>query len=67
VGAANGRNPVSILVPCHRVVASDGKLTGYGGGLDNKRRLLDWERGSDSHGTAARRRDRITDMSTLPL
>ena len=44
VGAANGRNPISIIVPCHRVIAADGKLTGYGGGLDNKRRLLDWER-----------------------
>jgi methylated-DNA-[protein]-cysteine S-methyltransferase len=44
VGHANGRNPVSIIVPCHRVVGSDGTLTGYGGGLDNKRRLLDLER-----------------------
>jgi len=44
VGNANGRNPISIIVPCHRVIAADGKLTGYGGGLDNKRRLLDWER-----------------------
>ena len=43
VGAANGRNPVSIVVPCHRVIASDGKLTGYGGGIENKRKLLDWE------------------------
>jgi methylated-DNA-[protein]-cysteine S-methyltransferase len=45
VGLANGRNPVSIIVPCHRVVGSDGSLTGYGGGLGNKRRLLDLERG----------------------
>ena len=44
VGLANGRNPVSIVVPCHRVVGSDGSLTGYGGGLDNKRRLLELER-----------------------
>jgi|SRR5579875_2361686 len=44
VGLANGRNPVSIIVPCHRVVGSDGGLTGYGGGLPNKRRLLDLER-----------------------
>ena len=43
VGLANGRNPVSIIVPCHRVVGSDGSLTGYGGGLGNKRRLLDLE------------------------
>lgn len=44
VGAANGRNPVSIVVPCHRVIGSDGSLTGYGGGLDRKRFLLDLER-----------------------
>jgi methylated-DNA-[protein]-cysteine S-methyltransferase len=43
VGHANGRNPVSIIVPCHRVVGSDGSLTGYGGGIDNKRWLLDLE------------------------
>jgi methylated-DNA-[protein]-cysteine S-methyltransferase len=52
VGHANGRNPVSIIVPCHRVVGSDGSLTGYGGGLDTKRRLLDLERGvSEGRGT----------------
>jgi len=44
VGLANGRNPVSIIVPCHRVVGADGSLTGYGGGLDNKHRLLELER-----------------------
>lgn len=43
VGAANGRNPVSIIVPCHRVISASGELTGYGGGLDNKRRLLELE------------------------
>ncbi|MFG2223187.1 methylated-DNA--[protein]-cysteine S-methyltransferase [Streptomyces sp. NPDC048644] len=43
VGLANGRNPVSIIVPCHRVVGADGSLTGYGGGLDRKRRLLAFE------------------------
>ncbi|MEI2654909.1 MAG: methylated-DNA--[protein]-cysteine S-methyltransferase [Microthrixaceae bacterium] len=43
VGAANGRNPISIIVPCHRVVGSDGSLTGFGGGLDAKRYLLDLE------------------------
>ncbi len=46
VGLANGRNPVGIIVPCHRVIGSDGSLTGYGGGLPRKRRLLDFERGS---------------------
>jgi methylated-DNA-[protein]-cysteine S-methyltransferase len=43
VGAANGRNPIAIVIPCHRVVASDGRLHGYGGGLDRKRWLLEHE------------------------
>jgi methylated-DNA-[protein]-cysteine S-methyltransferase len=43
VGLANGRNPVGIIVPCHRVIGSTGSLTGYGGGLDRKRMLLDLE------------------------
>ena len=43
VGLANGRNPIPILVPCHRVIGSDGSLTGYGGGLDRKRWLLSHE------------------------
>ncbi|MCI3238576.1 methylated-DNA--[protein]-cysteine S-methyltransferase [Streptomyces sp. 7R016] len=46
VGLANGRNPIGIIVPCHRVVGTDGNLTGYGGGLDRKQRLLDFEGGS---------------------
>jgi methylated-DNA-[protein]-cysteine S-methyltransferase len=45
VGACNGRNPVSIVVPCHRVIGADGSLTGYGGGLHRKQALLDLERG----------------------
>ncbi len=44
VGHANGRNPISIIVPCHRVIGADGKLTGYAGGIDNKQWLLAWER-----------------------
>jgi O-6-methylguanine DNA methyltransferase len=40
VGTANGSNPVSVLVPCHRVIRSDGSLGGYGGGLENKKKLL---------------------------
>jgi methylated-DNA-[protein]-cysteine S-methyltransferase len=44
VGAANGQNPISIIVPCHRLVGADGGLTGYGWGLDRKRRLLEFER-----------------------
>jgi methylated-DNA-[protein]-cysteine S-methyltransferase len=43
-GAANGANPISIVIPCHRVIGSDGTLTGYGGGLPAKRFLLDHER-----------------------
>ncbi|MBZ5681402.1 MAG: methylated-DNA--[protein]-cysteine S-methyltransferase [Acidobacteriia bacterium] len=43
VGMANNRNPIAIVVPCHRVIASDGTLCGYGGGLEIKRRLLELE------------------------
>jgi methylated-DNA-[protein]-cysteine S-methyltransferase len=45
VGAANGCNPIAVIVPCHRVIGADGRLTGYGGGLENKRTLLDLEAG----------------------
>jgi len=44
VGLANGANPISIVVPCHRVIGSNGKLTGYGGGIENKERLLALEK-----------------------
>jgi methylated-DNA-[protein]-cysteine S-methyltransferase len=44
VGLANGRNPISIVVPCHRVIGADGSLTGYGGGVERKRWLLAHER-----------------------
>jgi methylated-DNA-[protein]-cysteine S-methyltransferase len=47
VGAAVGRNPLSIIVPCHRVVGKDGKLTGYAGGLERKKFLLDLEEPAD--------------------
>jgi methylated-DNA-[protein]-cysteine S-methyltransferase len=46
VGMSNNRNPVAIVVPCHRVIASSGSLCGYGGGLDLKRKLLDLEQAS---------------------
>ncbi|MGW1891394.1 methylated-DNA--[protein]-cysteine S-methyltransferase [Streptomyces sp. NPDC002004] len=46
VGLANGKNPIGIIVPCHRVVGANGSLTGYGGGLERKQRLLDFEGGS---------------------
>lgn len=47
VGSANGANPISIIVPCHRVIGSDGSLVGYGGGLPRKRFLLDLEATED--------------------
>lgn len=43
VGAANGQNPLPVVIPCHRVIGADGSLVGYGGGLDRKRALLDLE------------------------
>ncbi|NMM25386.1 MAG: methylated-DNA--[protein]-cysteine S-methyltransferase [Phycicoccus sp.] len=43
VGLANGKNPIGVIIPCHRVVGADGSLTGYGGGLDRKKQLLDLE------------------------
>lgn len=45
VGLANGRNPLAIIVPCHRVIGANGKLVGFGGGLDRKKILLDLEAG----------------------
>jgi len=45
VGLANGRNPIAIIIPCHRVIGSNGTLTGYGGGLPTKQKLLEMERG----------------------
>ena len=50
VGMSNNRNPVAIVVPCHRVIASSGSLCGYGGGLDIKRKLLDLEQANVSPG-----------------
>jgi O-6-methylguanine DNA methyltransferase len=52
VGLANGANPLSIIVPCHRVIGSNGTLTGYGGGLDRKQWLLDHERRWNHSGAA---------------
>jgi len=45
VGLANGQNPIAVIVPCHRVIGANGTLTGYGGGLERKRLLLDLEAG----------------------
>jgi len=56
VGLANGKNPISIIVPCHRVIGANGTLTGYGGGLANKRLLLDLEKcHMVEHGLAVQR------------
>ncbi len=44
VGLANGRNPIALIIPCHRVIGKNGSLTGYGGGIELKRALLDFER-----------------------
>ncbi len=44
VGLANGRNPISLIVPCHRVIGANGKLVGYGGGMERKEALLNWEK-----------------------
>jgi len=48
VGAANGANPIAVVVPCHRVIGTGGALTGYGGGVERKRWLLAYERGDQS-------------------
>jgi len=52
VGAANGRNPISIVVPCHRVIGADGSLTGFGGGIERKKFLLSLEQGRELRLTA---------------
>lgn len=49
IGAANGRNPVSVILPCHRVIGANGSLTGFNGGLDVKKFLLDHERSNAVH------------------
>lgn len=65
VGAANGRNPLPIVVPCHRVIGADGSLTGFGGGLEIKRRLLELEAGSA--GDSGPGRDFECSTDSLPL
>lgn len=64
VGAANGRNPVAIVVPCHRVVGSTGAITGYAGGLERKRWLLDHEL---THGGATLFAHDRRDGSDMPV
>jgi methylated-DNA-[protein]-cysteine S-methyltransferase len=63
VGLANGRNPIAVIVPCHRVIGADGSLTGYGGGLERKRLLLDLEAGVQP--LSARDQDRRVDFAAV--
>lgn len=65
VGAANGRNPIAIIVPCHRVIGANGTLTGYGGGLERKKWLLDHETGAMARFSATERvsRRRVAGVS----
>ena len=55
VGLANGRNPIPLVLPCHRVIGANGSLTGYGGGLELKQRLLDHERSASTASSTRRR------------
>lgn len=57
VGRANATNPIALIVPCHRVIGTNGKLTGYAGGLDLKDKLLTWERSLSDSGHANHRFD----------
>ena len=72
VGSANGNNPIALIIPCHRVIGSNGQLTGFGGGLDAKRYLLDHELAPRDHGFedrsagTARRRSWSTCASARP-
>jgi O-6-methylguanine DNA methyltransferase len=61
VGAANGRNPVALVIPCHRVIGADGSLTGYAGGIERKRWLLDHEARARSHPTSKARQLQLTE------
>jgi methylated-DNA-[protein]-cysteine S-methyltransferase len=68
VGAANGRNPISIIVPCHRVIGTDGSLTGFGGGLQTKRLLLELESTATADSMMTSRRQRRTrDLDRLVI
>lgn len=55
VGAANGRNPIPVIIPCHRVIGANGSLTGFGGGMERKQILLELEQGGDLLARAADR------------
>lgn len=59
VGRANATNPISVVIPCHRVIGADGTLTGYGGGLKRKQKLLDLEAGRSAERRPRRRRAQV--------
>lgn len=59
VGAANGRNPISVIIPCHRVIGASGALTGYGGGVARKTYLLDLEQGQAAEPLLITKRQRL--------
>ena len=65
VGLANGRNPVSVIVPCHRIIGADGSLTGYGGGLERKRLLL-WLEGAVTSRASSAGQLRLPDFDSSP-
>jgi methylated-DNA-[protein]-cysteine S-methyltransferase len=67
VGAANGKNPISIVIPCHRVIASSGTLAGYGGGLQIKRMLLELEKRVSATGPPASDCLRLDERDPLQL
>ena len=62
VGHANGRNPIAIILPCHRLVGSDGSLTGYGGGLWRKAWLLEHEQGAEGQGRGGAGEHRVFEL-----
>lgn len=66
VGVANARNPIAVVVPCHRVIGADGSLTGYGGGLERKRLLLDLEAGVLSLQPASSQRRSLANLREGP-
>ena len=66
VGAANGANPIALMVPCHRVIGSDGSLTGYAGGLPLKRKLWNMRRASRARASTCFPEDGLPTVTPLP-
>ncbi|NVK89173.1 MAG: methylated-DNA--[protein]-cysteine S-methyltransferase [Gammaproteobacteria bacterium] len=63
VGAANARNPIAIIIPCHRVIGKNGQLTGYAGGLERKQQLLDLERANRSNSFSLNQQSKVSHAS----